>query len=158
VTGAQARILGEDIAAFLVGGVAIVVATRDDELRPEIARGWGPEVAENRASVTLCVSLAPGSRTHANLERNGAVAATFSKPSTYRTVQLKGSTLDVDEPDEDQLARVQQHLDSFADEVRQVGLEPTVVRALLEPELLAVTFDVRELYDQTPGPTAGARL
>jgi hypothetical protein len=158
VTGSQAQILGEDVAAFLVGGVAIVVATRDDELRPEIARGWGPAVAEDRASVTLCVGVAPDSRTRANLEGNGAVAATFSQPSTYRTVQLKGGAVDVTEPDGKQLARVQEHLEAFVDEVRQVGLEPDRGRALLEPELLAVTFDVRELYDQTPGPNAGARL
>jgi hypothetical protein len=158
VTSSQARILAADVAAFLVGGVAIVVATRDEELRPEIARGWGPEVAGDGTGVTLCVGVAPGSRTRANLEGNGAIAATFSQPSTYRTVQLKGSALELREPPREQLARVQEHLEAFVDEVRQVGLDPERGRALLEPELLSVTFDVRELYDQTPGPNAGARL
>ena len=27
---------------FIQGGVAVGVATRDDDLRPEFARGWGP--------------------------------------------------------------------------------------------------------------------
>ena len=150
--------LPDDVIAFLRGGLAIVVATRDDELQPEIARGWGPEVAPGGTSVTLCVSVAPGSRTRANLQGNGAIAVTCSRPSTYRTVQLKGRAVDVREPGEEQLARARQHLAAFVEEVQQVGLRPDDARGFMEPELVAVTVEVRELFDQTPGQNAGARL
>jgi Pyridoxamine 5'-phosphate oxidase len=87
-----------DVAAFVAGGVAVVVATRDDALRPEIARGWGPLVAPDGAAATLCVGLHPGSRARANLEANGAIAATFSLPTTYRGVQIKGVARALREP------------------------------------------------------------
>jgi hypothetical protein len=40
-------------------GLAIAIATRDALLQPEIARGWGLEVAADRDAVTVCVSVAP---------------------------------------------------------------------------------------------------
>jgi hypothetical protein len=138
--------------------VAIVVATRDGDLRPEIARGWGPDVAEDGSAVSLCVATAPGSRTRANLESNGAIAATFSLPTTYRTVQVKGVALDVAEPSAERLARVQEHAAAFVAEVVQVGIPREAAPRFVGSGFVAVTFAVRELYDQTPGPTAGERL
>jgi hypothetical protein len=53
-------IVRAELAAFLHQGVAIVVATRDDEGRPEVSRGWGPRVGDDGTEVTLCVAAAPG--------------------------------------------------------------------------------------------------
>jgi hypothetical protein len=151
-------VVGPDLAAFVRSGVATVVATRDDDLGPEIARSWGPEVAADGASVTLCVPAPAGSKTLANLEGNGAITATFVVPTTYRAVQLKGTMLDMREPTPEQLAQVEEHIAAFIEQVEQIGVTRKQVRQLVEPEFVAVTFAVRELYDQTPGPSAGSRL
>jgi hypothetical protein len=42
--------------------------------------------------------------------------------------------------------------------VEPVGLSEESLRRLVVSDLIAVTFAVHELYDQTPGPRAGARL
>ena len=94
-----------DIAAFVHGGVAIVAATRDDDLRPEITRGWGPELSPERCDLRICLSAAPGSRTISNLERNGAFAATFTLPTTYRSIQIKGEVRELGEPTAADLVR-----------------------------------------------------
>lgn len=158
MAGSALRPLSHELVAFLEGPLAVVVATRDEELRPEVARGWGLEVADERTTVTLCVGDPPGSRTRANLETNGAIAVTCSRPSTYRTVQLKGSALELRPPGERELAAVRRHLEAFVEEVEPLGVRPEGARTFVGSELLSVTFEVRELYDQTPGPTAGARL
>jgi hypothetical protein len=134
------------------------VATRDGELRPEVTRGWGPHVAGDGTALTLCVAATPDSATLANLQANGAIAATFSLPTSYRTVQLKGAVLDLRAPTAEDLARVEAHFAGFAAEVEQVGIPREAARRLVDPELVAVSFAVRELYDQTPGPNAGAPL
>ena len=59
---------------------------------------------------------------------------------------------------ERQLAAVRDHLGAFVEEVGMVGVQPEGARTFLSGELLSVRFDVRELYDQTPGPQAGQRL
>jgi hypothetical protein len=154
----QYPVVGPELAAFVRSGVATVVATRGDDLRPEIARSWGPEVSADGASVTLCVPAPFGSQTLRNLEGNGAITATFVLPTTYRALQIKGTVTDVREPTPEQLARVEEHIAAFTDQVERIGVTSTQVRALVEPEYVAVTFAARELYDQTPGPGAGSRL
>jgi hypothetical protein len=150
--------VAEAVAAFVSGGVAVVVATRDAELRPEVARAWGPAFSAGRDTITLCIGAPPESRTRANLQEGRSIAATFSRPTTYRTVQIKGEVLGLEEPTPQQLARVDEHFSAFARETEQVGLSPDLIRRLVDPVFVAVTFAVRELYDQTPGPNAGARL
>jgi hypothetical protein len=148
----------DEVAAFVRGGVAAIVATRDAELRPELGRAWGIDVLAGGTALTLCVELPPGSRTRANLEDNGAIAATFSLPTTYRTIQIKGIAREVRAPTPEDRARVDEHAAAFARETGAVGLSPVLAQRLLDDELVAVTFDVQELFDQTPGPTAGTRL
>jgi hypothetical protein len=149
---------GLDLPSFLREGVAVIVATCDERLRPEIARGWGPTLAPDGATLTLCVGAAADSPMRANLERGGTLAATFSLPTTYRTVQLKGPVLDVGEPSGADLARADEHLAAFTEQVARIGIPPSRAPRLREPVLLAVRMDIRERYDQTPGPRAGSAL
>jgi hypothetical protein len=37
--------LGADLVELICSGVAVLVATRSDDLRPEVVRGWGPAVS-----------------------------------------------------------------------------------------------------------------
>jgi hypothetical protein len=143
---------------FLTAGVAGVAATRDERLRPTIARAWAPSVLAEAARLRVCIGAAAGSQTHANLESNGAIAATFSLPSSYRSVQLKGSVVELRPPTDDELAAVEEHVAAFSREAETVGLMPDSGRRLIAPELLTVVVEIREVYDQTPGGNAGARL
>jgi hypothetical protein len=149
---------GSDLPSFLREGLAVIVATCDGELRPQISRGWGPALAPDGAALTMCVGAAAGSRMRANLERTGMIAATFSLPTTYRTVQLKGPVLTVREPIAEDLARVDEHLAAFVEQVARVGMAASRTPRLREPALLAVQMEIRERYDQTPGPRAGSPL
>lgn len=156
MTSAPGPRLDPHVVAFLGRGVAIVAATRDADLQPEITRAWGPAVAQDGAAVTLCLGDGPGARTRANLESNGAIAATFSLPTTYRGVQIKGTVTALGEPTEDDLGRMREHVAAFAEEVVQLGIPPDRALGFLDDRFLAVTFTVAEVYDQTPGPRAGA--
>ena len=55
----QPPVLDPAVVEFIHGGVAVGVATRDDDLPPEFARGWGPEVSADGRSLRGCVT-APG--------------------------------------------------------------------------------------------------
>jgi hypothetical protein len=152
-------VLDPAVVELIQGGVAVGVATRDDALRPEFARGWGPEVSADGRSVTLCVSAPDGSRMLANLERNGAVAVGFSPPTIARAVQVKGVAARVGEPEPADLERVERHVRSFVAEAARVGAPAELSqRMFVRTGLVAVQFSVDEVFDQTPGPTAGRRL
>jgi hypothetical protein len=157
-TGSGSR-LGQELAAFVHGGVAVSVATRDTAMRPALARGWGPHVSEDGRSLSLCVTAPPGSASRANLEENGAIAVGFSQPTIARALQVKGSAVEVEEPGPAQLERAAQHLDAFCSETETIGQPRELVRRIYRPrELVAVTLTIEEVFDQTPGPSAGKRL
>jgi pyridoxamine 5'-phosphate oxidase-like protein len=152
-------VLDPTVVEFIHGGVAVGVATRDDDLRPEFARGWGPEVSADGRSVTLCVSAPEGSRVRANLERNGAVAVGFSPPTIARAVQVKGVATVVGRPEAGDLERVERHVRSFVAEAERIGAPAELSqRMFVGTGLVSIHFLVDEVFDQTPGPTAGRRL
>ena len=135
------------------------VATRDDDLRPEFARGWGPAVSADGRSLRLCVTAPEGSRMRANLEGNGAVAVGFSPPTIARAVQVKGVVARVGEPSSPDLERVERHVGSFVAEAERVGAPAELSRRMfVRPGLVAIELSIDEVFDQTPGPTAGRRL
>ena len=139
-------------------GPACIVASRNDDMRPEIARGWAPELNQEAAIASICVGAARGSRMDSNLRSNGAIALTMSHPANYRGIQAKGRVSEITGPSAAQLERVEAHVAAFAADVEPLGLSEENLRRLLLAELIAVTFEVHELYDQTPGPRAGVRL
>jgi hypothetical protein len=155
----SAPVLDPGVIEFVHGGVAVGVATRDDDLRPEFARGWGPEVSADGRSLRLCVPAPQGSRMRSNLEQNGALAVGFSPPTIARAVQVKGVAARVSEADDADVGRVERHLASFVVECVRIGVPPDLSRRMfMGTGLVAVEFSIDEAYDQTPGPTAGRRL
>jgi len=74
-------------------------------------------------------------------------------------VQLKGVATVVGEPDAADLERVERHLRSFVAEADRIGAPPELARRMfVGAGLVAVQFSIDEVFDQTPGPTAGRRL
>jgi mannose-6-phosphate isomerase-like protein (cupin superfamily) len=59
-----------------------------------------------------------------NLESNGAVAITCSRPTTYQTVQVKGEVVAIREPTTEQRAAAEAHADAFSREVEDLGAPP----------------------------------
>lgn len=151
--------LDADLASFVHSGVAVAVATRDENLIPAFTRGWGPEVSGDGRSLTLCVIAPPDSATRANLEANGAIAVGFSPPTIARAVQVKGSIASVREPAPNEVARAERHLDAFCSEVVQIGVPAELPRRMfLRDDFVSVTLSVQEVFDQSPGPNAGRLL
>ena len=151
--------LDPEVVEFIHGGVAVGVATRDDDLRPAISRAWGPEVFADGRTLRLCVAAPEGSPARANLQGNGVVAVGFSPPTIARAVQLKGVATAVAEPEADDLERAERHAGRFVAEAARIGSPEHLARRMFVPVgLLAVSFSIDEVFDQTPGPTAGRRL
>jgi hypothetical protein len=155
-------LIDDALKAFIESGVSVVVGTRDEGLVPEIVRAWGPHVSRDRRSFRLCVPEATSVRTRTNLVGNGRIAVACSLPSNYETVQLKGRHLRTTKPDAEDLCRVERHRELFAGVNESIGIPRARVEAFWRRELagspLLVTTDVvvHAVFNQTPGPEAGA--
>lgn len=123
---------------------------------------WPPAAAalldgEGRR-LTVYLPVATSETSLANLRGNGAIAVVLSQPLTHRTVQLKGRVETLRPALEEERAGVERMAAAFDAEVEVIGLPPAVVRRRTKWPRHAVTFVVREAYEQTPGPRAGAPI
>jgi hypothetical protein len=145
--------------ADLIGeGAAIVVATRDADLRPRLGRGWGASLS-GTSRLRLCVDAPERSPLRAALADRREIAVTFAQPSTYRSLQVKGTVSAVGEPTAEQLALVDGHEAAFSADAENIGVAPRMIARMLDrASLIAVTLAIEEVYDQTPGAAAGDRL
>ena len=156
--------IGDELKTFLEGPVSVLVGTRDSRLVPEITRAWGPCVSEDRRRISLCVPVATSRKTLDNLEANGEVAATFSLPTNYRTLQLKGLHATTGEPNSMDVEAVERHRDAFATVNERLGQPRRQVEAFWRGEietsaaLVKISFAPEQVFDQTPGPGAGKKL
>jgi hypothetical protein len=151
--------LTSSIAELARDGAAVVVATRDSELRPCIARAWGIEILDGDGAMRLCIEAPSPSRTRDNLRPGAEIATTLSRPTTYRSAQVKGVVAELREPLAADLAVADEHHAAFVAEAQRVGMTASRAgRAFDRGALLSVSVTVHELYDQTPGPAAGGRL
>jgi hypothetical protein len=154
-------LLPADLLAMMDRGVSVIVGSRDVALRPSVMRAVGSSVTPDGRSITVFVSRRKSRQLIQDVAANGHVAVVFSEPATHRPVQVKArqATLRNAEPaDEALLAR---YLASMEHEIEQVGYPPPLTRAMLAHRLedvVAISFEPQQAFDQTPGPRAGTPL
>jgi hypothetical protein len=154
--------IDDPLKAFIESGVSVVIGTRDERLVPEIVRAWGPHLNGARKTVRVCVPEATSVRTRTNLVGNGQIAVSFSLPSTYETVQLKGRHFATTEPTAEDLLRLDRHRELFARVNESFGVPRARVEAFWRREIagsplfVTIHFAVHAVFNQTPGPAAGA--
>ena len=156
--------LTTEVQAHLEAGTAEIVGLVTPDGRPFATRGWGLDVVDAEAGrIRLImravdlepVGLGPGDRPDV------PIAVTASHVPTLFSIQLKGRLEAVDASVTTDPARVDRYCDGFLGDV--VGAD-RIRRDLMElwrptgDVLVACTILVDELFGQTPGPDAGARL
>ncbi len=157
----SARLLDEEHAAFIQGGVSVVVATRDPDSVPDVVRGCGCRVSKDRCRVTVLIEPTRAGAALANIAANGMVAVVFSQPSTHRTIQLKGTDakpVRVSRADRELAAR---HNEAWVKDLTSIGYREEFARAVhghAPPGMVAISFTPTAAFQQTPGPAAGERL
>jgi hypothetical protein len=133
--------------------------TRDRQLVPHGHRvsGWFVE-AGGQAMVAL---IPAGFTTQLieSLQDNGELVLTVGEFPSHETYQVKGRYLrhwPVRPQDAAVVERIRERLSrSF----RHVSSDPEpLVNAYVQPSAVAVAFEIREVFVQTPGPGAGTRI
>lgn len=150
--------LSDELVEFIESGVSTLVATRSAELRPECVRAAGSLVAPSRDRLTVFVAETVAKRTLANLADNHEIAVTLSRPMDHRTLQVKGTCVEVRPATVEERAVQERYLASFVEQLYWVGMARALTRRLAYTPAVALTFEVRDVFVQTPGPGAGRRL
>jgi hypothetical protein len=156
----QQQPLDADHAAFIQGGVSVIVASRNAELVADVVRGCGCRVSRDRRQVTVLVEPSRAGTLLDDIVANGMVAVVFSQPSTHRTIQLKGSDASIVKVTPADRAVAARHLAAWKDELGSIGYTRDLAGAVrgTAERIAAIRFTPTAAYQQTPGPGAGQRL
>lgn len=153
-------LLDAEHAAFIQGGVSVVVATRNSDSAPDVARGCGCRVSKDRRRVTVLVEPARAGSVLENVAANGLVAVVFSQPSTHRTIQLKGTDARLVRVTQADRVVAARHLEAWVKELTSMGYGQEFARAVrgAADGMAAISFTPAAAFQQTPGPGAGEHL
>ena len=151
--------LTADTVRFIEGGCALIVGGVHPDGSPYATRGWGAQVLDpERGRLRLLLSSLDD--TAAELLRDGRpIAITGADVPTLRSMQLKGTASAIEPGTDEDRARSAAYQEAFFRDIEQTDGTPyEVVHLVRPPDVIACLLEVREGFDQTPGPGAGGPL
>lgn len=147
----------EAIASFLESGVSMVGASADDELVPEAFRIWGASLSDDDFLRALVSSDAGA--TFGHVRQGTPLCMTFADVLNLRSMQVKGRAVGAAEPPgPEDLACMERYQEGLYPKILLNGTSPALFDGIRPRSVFVVTIEIDEVYDQTPGPSAGTRL
>lgn len=139
-------------------GSAIVVATVGDDGWPRATRGWSIELVEADVP-TIRVVVGADDEVLVDQLATSSVAVTGSDVETLESVQMKGRVTRIGPPTAPDLAAFEAGCRAFLEKVRRTDGNPIhQMRKIIAQRVLVIDVEVTQLFDQTPGPSAGRVL
>ena len=154
-------VLTSDLINFCQGGVDIILGARESDGSPVGGLALGCRIDVKTQAMRLILQRKPNGPLLQALEHGSGIAATFSQPTTHRSIQLKGAggRVGTVRPEEKQLTAEQAA--AFARELIAIGYPDAFSHTFcaFDPrDLCAISFTPTQAYQQTPGPGAGSSL
>ena len=145
-----------DLAAFIASGVGMVGASAGDDLVPEAFRLWG--VSWDPDGHLRALISSDATRTLATVKPGAWLSLTFVD-MTMRSVQVKGRAVSGPElPNRADVEVMRRYRTDMVAAFATRGVPSLLLDAIRPLAVFALTVAVEELYNQTPGPKAGARF
>jgi hypothetical protein len=146
------------LGSFLESGLSVLIGSRNEKMIPSCARAVGAICSADRTTLTVLLAEAPARDVLRDLERSRRAAVTFCRPIDERTMQLKGTVTAVRPASEAEVECAREYRRAFAKQLEIVGLPRCITERITIAPCVAVDIRVEDLFRQTPGPNAGARL
>ena len=151
-------ILTPELAAFVHGGVVVMVGSASPELAPALTRGFAPRVAPDRRSLEVFVGRAQGTTCLANLAPGAPMAVIIGSPINYRGIQLKGAAAGQRDAGDGDAGWLERYRLLYVDTFGRVGITPAQCVRLWCHDMVSITVVPAAIFSQTPGPGAGNPL
>ena len=150
--------IDKHLAAFLQEGVGIHIATRNAALQPNGTRALAVTVESDGLHVVVYAAEVAAARVLPDLEDNAQIAIGFGRPTDDRACQVKGIVIGTRVATEDERSVVAAQWDGFLGSLEQIGIPRVATRTWVTWPAVAIRVRVNALFDQTPGPGAGAPI
>jgi hypothetical protein len=148
----------ERILKCLAPGVSVIVGSVSAEGVPACCRAAAMRSTDNLKTATIFVPVATSKETMANVAATRRLAVVSTYPIEHLATQLKGTVRGSRHASEDEREFVKAYLNSFMAVLQQLGYPARATNAFNYWPAHAIEMDVEQIFDQSPGPRAGARL
>ena len=146
-----------EVVDLLEAGSALIVGLLGEDGAPVAGRGWGLTFYEGTRWARLLVGADTITGPSREVTVGSPIAVTGANVLTLASAQVKGPVTAVVPAEKSDLARLRRYCDAFFDDVAVVDSIPRELMERLVPtDVVACDIDVAEVFDQTPGPTAGS--
>ncbi len=147
------------ILEFLKRASVAVASTRDSSLVPHIHSVSAWEVSQDATEITCFIPSQFSANLLSSLEDNGQFTLTVEQIGPHETYQFKGDYIDSRSFREADRSLYEDCRERFVSACLPLfGFTEDVLRRYISKPSIAVRFKVREIFVQTPGPSAGKRL
>jgi hypothetical protein len=148
-----------ETTAFVETGPALIVGTVGADAVPHATRGWGLTVLDAGIGEIRLLLDADDDQARANLAETGAIAITATDVPTLRSLQMKGTCVEIAPASDVDAERSARYRDLFFGDIEATERTPRELPERLAPRaLVGCAVRVDELFDQTPGPAAGTPM
>jgi hypothetical protein len=150
--------ISQALASFFEEGIGIHIGSRYASLEPGGARALAAKVEDQGATLVVYMPALFADQVMPDLQSNGQAAVLFGRPVDDRSVQVKGTFIDVRDGRDDERAMVQAQWEGYFANLALIGIPGAVYDRCPRWPVLAIRLRVTALFEQTPGPAAGAPL
>jgi hypothetical protein len=150
--------INRELAGFLEEGLGIHQGTRDERLQPNGARAVAVKVEDDGAHLVVYVSKVAAARVLPDLKSNGQAAVDFGRPTDDRACQVKGLFVRAWPATAKDRPFVEGQFEAFRDNLERIGIPRATSAGWATWPAVAIRLKATALFEQTPGPQAGAPL
>jgi hypothetical protein len=150
--------IDDELAGFLEEGLGIHLGTRNAQLQPNGARVVAVKVDDDRVHVVAYVVKSAAKRLLPDLESNGQAALVFGRPVDDRACQLKGQFVNARSASARDRLFIEAQWNAFLAQLEKIGIPRVAEAGWTTWPAVAIRLRATALFNQTPGPDAGAPL
>lgn len=150
--------IDRQLASFLEEGIGIHIGTRNERLQPNGARALAVKVDDDGTHIVVYVAAVAVSRILTDLKSNGQTALSFGRPTDDRACQVKGVFVGDRPATLDEQPFVLAQWQGFLHQLDLIGIPPQTAAGWVTWPAVAIRLKATALFEQTPGPQAGAPL
>lgn len=150
--------IDKELAAFLEEGIGIQIGTRNARLEPNGARVVAVKVEDDGAHLLAYVTKSAAPQIIPDLKANGQAAIVFARPPDERACQVKGVFAGDRAARASERPFVAAQWGRWMTRLASIGLPRATLERWETWPCVAIRVRVTALFNQTPGPGAGAAL
>ena len=149
--------LTSKLKSFLGNALGMGMGTCDANLVPDFSRVLGARAIDDY-HIQFFIDLPTSTRTLDNLRDNGKLSVVVVEIHNAESYQLKGRFVSESNVTPEELDYINTYLINFDKVAVDIGLLPGVLFNYRHSDMMTITMEVQEIFEQTPKKGTGQKL